>query len=234
MQTQTRPKLTAPQREQLLDAGFLNLEGRYLTPTEQAWSWAEKTHAVTLSSSPVAAEVLEALLRRLVPFLASRRIGLAELLPLRAAAAPRLTTPTATKKAPPKAKAPPSKKVTRKAKAPSRKKVTLKKVAAPKKLGSLKKRADKVPAMLTERIESVCLALAHGKRKTRVMLSALRQQLGDVDRAELEQALLVLQDAERLVLYREDNSAALTDEDRRAALIINDEPRHLIMLEGNR
>jgi hypothetical protein len=58
--------------------------------------------------------------------------------------------------------------------------------------------------------------------------------LKGVARGKVDQSLLALQEARRLVLYREDNSAALSEDDRLAALLINNEPRHLVMLEGAR
>jgi hypothetical protein len=198
MQSRTSPDLTKAERSQLLDAGFLDLEKRgaagYLTLTEKAWRWAGQATDVTLprSRSAVGAEVLERLLRRLVPFLAQRRLALSELLPPLGA--------SGTTAAPVVTHAP--------------------RVVAPKKLQKL--------------IERACLRLTQGKRTKRVPLSQLRHELADVGRAELDQSLLALQDARRLVLYREDNTAALTDEDHRAALTINREPRHLVVLEASR
>jgi hypothetical protein len=81
-------------------------------------------------------------------------------------------------------------------------------------------------------IEAACLSLGGGARKTRVRLSALRQRLDSVSREALDAALLGLQNQGRLVLYRDDNAAALTDDDHRAALIVGDAPRHLVYLEA--
>lgn len=87
-------------------------------------------------------------------------------------------------------------------------------------------------APLATQIESACLSLADGARKTRVRLSALRRVLSAVDRNTLDHALLMLQDKGRLHLYREDNSAALTDDDHSAAILVGDAPRHLVLLEA--
>lgn len=93
--------------------------------------------------------------------------------------------------------------------------------AAPEPVGSL-----------PERIETACLKLASGARQTRVKLHDLRRVLPDVSREALDQALLELQRDGKLVLYREDNSAALRAEDREAALFVGNEPRHLVLLEA--
>lgn len=85
---------------------------------------------------------------------------------------------------------------------------------------------------VSARIESACLSLAGGARKTRVRLSALRRELGDVARSSLDRTLLDMQASGKLALYRDDNSAALTPEDHSAALDINGAPRHLVLLEA--
>jgi hypothetical protein len=63
-------------------------------------------------------------------------------------------------------------------------------------------------------------------------LTSLRQELADVERTAVDQALLQMQDGGKLVLYREDNTAALTADDHHAALSINGAPRHLVLLEA--
>lgn len=91
--------------------------------------------------------------------------------------------------------------------------------------------ASIVPTLI-DRLEEACLKLANGRRKQRVRLSDLRDDLCEVPRGELDQALLALQDAGRAVLYRDDNSAALTEADHAAALIVGEAPRHIIYLEA--
>lgn len=86
-------------------------------------------------------------------------------------------------------------------------------------------------ASLAQQIERACLAISGGARQTRVRLSELRRILGAVSRDSLDHALLRLQDERRLVLYRDDNTAALTDDDHRAALSVGGAPRHLVYLE---
>ncbi len=92
--------------------------------------------------------------------------------------------------------------------------------------------ASSSPQSLPERIEATCLSLTSGARQTRVKLLDLRRGLPDVPRPALDRALLELQRKKKLVLYREDNSAALRTEDRDAALLVGNEPRHLVLLEA--
>lgn len=87
---------------------------------------------------------------------------------------------------------------------------------------------------LWPKIERACLHLSNGRRQVRVLLRKLRAALPDVERDDLDRALVLLQREGRLVLYREDNSAALTPEDISAALIVGDAPRHLVYLENSR
>lgn len=87
-------------------------------------------------------------------------------------------------------------------------------------------------APLSERVESACLSLGGGVRQTRVRLSDLRQRLSTVRRDLLDETLLELQDAGRIVLYRDDNTNALVADDHAAALMVGDSPRHLVYLEA--
>jgi hypothetical protein len=82
------------------------------------------------------------------------------------------------------------------------------------------------------RIEQACLSLAGGAKKSRVRLSSLRSALPAISRQQLDAALIDLQRERRLVLYREDNTPALTPEDHAAALVVGDSPRHLVYLEA--
>ena len=63
-------------------------------------------------------------------------------------------------------------------------------------------------------------------------LRDLRARLSDVARDDMDRALLALQREKKLVLYREDNSAALRSEDHQAALLVGNQPRHLVLLEA--
>ncbi len=81
-------------------------------------------------------------------------------------------------------------------------------------------------------IESSCLGLSGGERQQRISLAALRAHLPQVPRDVLDQELIALQRELKLVLYREDNTAALRPEDHEAALVVGGSPRHLVLLEN--
>ena len=89
-----------------------------------------------------------------------------------------------------------------------------------------------VAASIGARVEQACLSLAGGAKKSRVRLSALREALPAISRQQLDTVLIELQREHRLVLYREDNTPALTPEDHAAALLVGDSPRHLVYLEA--
>lgn len=84
--------------------------------------------------------------------------------------------------------------------------------------------------MIDQVIESALLVLAQGKRKERVRLAELRARLPLHSRESLYAALVRMQRAGTIVLYREDNTPALTHEDHDAAIMVGDCPRHLALL----
>lgn len=83
-------------------------------------------------------------------------------------------------------------------------------------------------------IEAALLVLAKGKRQVRVGLAELRERLPLIERAALDTSLIQGQRDGLWLLYREDNSAALTPADHEAALIVGGFPRHLVLLELRR
>jgi hypothetical protein len=214
MQSKARPELTVKERAELLTKGYLSADGRgkgggrpvHLVLTDKAWSWAARTHDVQLlhSNSKVGAEVLQGLLHRLLPYLQRHEFTLASLL-----AVPSGDVPLGLDLESP---------------APIAEAGGL--------LGNGAPHGARATSPLAGRVEATCLKLANGRRKQRVRLSAVREELTDVPRRALDQALLDLQDAGRAVLYRDDNSAALSDADHAAALIVGDAPRHIIYLEA--
>ncbi len=259
MSSSTVPRLSRAEWQTLVDAGFLDSPRRgratFLTATDRTWSWAEQAEKVELVTFDPGAgtTALEALLNRLLPLMRERGIGLAELFkndPPPAPPtppAPRAPRKSSASNAAPKKKTKTKKRLTKK-KAKAKKTKTKKtEPAKPKKTTSVKAKAKKenrpsdAPSSrepltpspsLAERIEAACLELTQGARQTRVTLHDLRARLGDVARQDLDGALLTLQREKKLVLYREDNSAALRPEDRRAALLVGNEPRHLVLLEA--
>ena len=217
--SKTSPKLSKSESEALAVGEFVALtkQGRSicLELTDKAWAWAADAVDVEIIKSGPGATALQGLLRRLLPFLKQRNINLAELFigpgakPRVAKRAPAVTKPQAAK---PSA-------------AGTKPRATKRSPA-----GARPSKARSIP--VNKQIEQACLALAHGSRKARVRLSALRKQLDGVERGVLDSALIKLQDQGRLVLYRDDNTAALTDDDHRAALSVGGAPRHLVYLEA--
>jgi len=254
MSSNTVPRLSRAEWQTLVDAGYLDSPKRgratFLTATDRTWRWAEQAERVELAKldSAAGAAALEALLNRLLPLLRERSIGLAEL--FRNDPPPGPPSPV-TPRAPRKksgAKGAPKKKARAK-KAPAKKKAKTKKgnpsktnkTAAEKakptkgnRQGATRSTRESIvpPPSLPKRIEQACLNLTQGARQTRVTLHDLRARLWDVARDDLDGALLTLQREKKLVLYREDNSAALRPEDHQAALLVGNEPRHLVLLEA--
>lgn len=82
-----------------------------------------------------------------------------------------------------------------------------------------------------EQIRAACLAITCGETRKRVRLKDLRAKV-PIARDALDRALLAMQTAGRLVLYKMDNPAEISAEDERAALFVGDQPRHLVYLEA--
>jgi hypothetical protein len=88
------------------------------------------------------------------------------------------------------------------------------------------------PIALEDRIRKIYLDATGGVWNQRVRLSELRRHLGDVPKESLDAALLKMQQASRLVLFRLDNQREITDADREAALLVGGEPRHVVHMGG--
>jgi hypothetical protein len=217
MMSAARPKLATRERNALVKNGFLECtlgktekghRANFLAVTDKAWEWASHAHEVEIMPSKFASSALQGLLRRLVPFLERREIALAELF---RDEEPQLDEATVS----------PEKQRAQRQNRPPRGTSP----AAP---------TVREPAgdSLHTQVEQACLSLAGGAKKSRVRLSALRRALPAISRRQLDAALIVLQRERRLVLYREDNTPALTAEDHAAALVVGDSPRHLVYLEA--
>jgi hypothetical protein len=63
-----------------------------------------------------------------------------------------------------------------------------------------------------------------------VSIADIRRKLGDVDRADLDAALRRLERESDVNIVPESNQKALSDEDRRAAVIIGDQPKHFLAI----
>lgn len=86
--------------------------------------------------------------------------------------------------------------------------------------------ADDLPA----RIRGAYLDVTGGRLNMRALLRDVRLRLPDVPRERLDAALLALQREQKAILQRLDNTAAMTDGDRAAALHIAGEPRHILWI----
>lgn len=82
------------------------------------------------------------------------------------------------------------------------------------------------------RIRKTCRELSGRDSAEAIRLSALRAALPGVSRTTLDTELRRMQDAGSVALYRDDNSARVTADDTRDALMVGDEPRHLLYLKG--
>lgn len=85
---------------------------------------------------------------------------------------------------------------------------------------------------IEEAIAQVYLALTGGQWETRVRLSDLRDKLAVYSRDALDGTLRGMQQAGRLVLYRNDDPQDMSDADHAAALYIGSDPRHLVYMKG--
>ncbi|MFI5911041.1 hypothetical protein [Dactylosporangium sp. NPDC051541] len=86
-----------------------------------------------------------------------------------------------------------------------------------------------VPQDLERRIRSAYIELA-AEPGAWVSLTRLRPLFGDVSKGDLDVALERLYDAPNVQLEPEANQKTLTPEDRRAAVRIGGEPRHLLAI----
>jgi hypothetical protein len=82
---------------------------------------------------------------------------------------------------------------------------------------------------LTDRIREAYAATASAPRAW-VSIADIRRKLGDVDRTYLDAALRQLERAPDVNIVPESNQKALSDEDRRAAVIIGDQPKHFLAI----
>jgi hypothetical protein len=81
------------------------------------------------------------------------------------------------------------------------------------------------------RIREAYFAVTSGRANTRALLREIRQQLMNVDRAVLDEALKRMQREDSISLYPLDNKAEISDADRSAAIYFGSEPRHLLWIQ---
>jgi hypothetical protein len=203
-------------RRPLLKHGFLEQEAgkskkgrnaQFLVLTDKAWEWASHARDAKFNRAPTASYVLQELIRRLVPFLERRDIALAELFREDELSVDDSGGSSTNQRSLPRERLAPG-------------------------AAASSADADLAGESVQTLIERACLSLAGGAKKSRVRLSALRRALPAIPRQQLDAALIDLQRERRLVLYREDNTPALTTEDHSAALMVGNSPRHLVYLEA--
>jgi hypothetical protein len=214
MQSKVKPELPPKDRKGLIEAGFLEARPRgratHLILTDAAWEWAGAHLDGALLESKHATGILQAVLTQLGKFLAARELTLADVaMASSASRTPEASDSTAldgSKRA--LADAPP----------PALAAPDIERAASPSELG--------------ERIRQAIWEIAGGAAKRRVRLAELRDRLIEVPRPRLDSSLLELQDTGRVVLYPLDNPVELTAADREAALLVGQNPRHIVYLES--
>lgn len=82
--------------------------------------------------------------------------------------------------------------------------------------------------LIENQITNTCRELNAQKPNGAIRLAHLRARLAPVPRQAFDAELERLHAAGRIALYRDDNSAAITADDDRAALSVGGEPRHLL------
>jgi hypothetical protein len=84
-------------------------------------------------------------------------------------------------------------------------------------------------ADLTDRIREAYAAIASAPRAW-VSIADIRHKLADVDRATLDAALRRLEQEPDVNIIPENNQKTLSDKDRKAAVIIGDQPKHFLAI----
>jgi hypothetical protein len=84
---------------------------------------------------------------------------------------------------------------------------------------------------LRARIRQAYLAVTGDRINTRARLCDIRENLKDIDRAALDEALKRMQREQQASLYPLDNKTEITDADRTAAIYFGGEPRHILWIE---
>jgi hypothetical protein len=82
---------------------------------------------------------------------------------------------------------------------------------------------------LIDRIRDAYAATASAPRAW-VSIADIRRKLGDVDRPILDAALRQLEQAPDVNIVPESNQKMLSEEDRRAAVTVGDQPKHFLAI----
>jgi hypothetical protein len=98
--------------------------------------------------------------------------------------------------------------------------------------------AKRVPALgsaliaVEDQVKRAYLGVTAGSWNKRVRLSELRMLLDDIQRAELDNVLIQMQQGGELVLYPLDNPQEITAADRDAAIAIGGTRLHIVYMRG--
>ena len=221
------PEVRKADREALIAFGYLEVgtpaRPLRLTVTDKGWNWA-RTHMD--AALPPAFQVLQDWLGRIGADLAATGRHLADLVGPVFDAPPPATAPARAAKSPedPKASKP------RKTAAP-KKPPRPEKSPSPKKPPSPKKLPG--PKQLRARIEAAYLALTGGERARPVRLTALRAELGDLDRATLDSGLAAILSGDRTArLSQFSDPRSLDAAERAAAFSPAGEPFHILWIQS--
>jgi hypothetical protein len=87
------------------------------------------------------------------------------------------------------------------------------------------------PTDIVQAVREAYLDLSHGQKRQRIRLADLRRQVA-IPADILDRTLLAMQQDGQVVLYKLDNAAEISTEDAHAALLIANEPRHIVYLEA--
>lgn len=85
---------------------------------------------------------------------------------------------------------------------------------------------------LNDRVAMTCLELGGGRANIRVRLADLHRALPEISQQVLNDAVLALQDAQRLTLYPLDDPSDITAEDRQAAILVAGYAHHILYLDA--
>jgi len=91
--------------------------------------------------------------------------------------------------------------------------------------------AETAPPTLPDRIRRAYLQASGGAFSQRVRLHALRGMLQDVDRRTLDDTLIEMMRHHELMLYGLDYRAAITADDRLAAVTVGGDSKHVLTLD---
>ena len=216
LQSEILPEVKPKNRKPLEGLGLISCEKRqrgalFLKVEDKGWRWASEHLRNEL---PRSYQVLQHWLSLIQHSIEKNEGTLAEFI----GSAPELPIASVI----PQKKRGPSPKAPKKQKVPSEKtsKTTGKKAKSP----SQKK--------LRELIEKAYFAETDGQAAVRVLLSAIRYRLAEIDRSTLDKALTKLHESDKHIsLMRLDNPREITEREKHAQVMFKGEPLHLLWIK---